>query len=759
MRLFPILLLASIVTVLADPPSPGLRPESLDSMDAAVRLGMHEGDFPGGVLWFQQGDHVVHRAYGNRQVDPEVHANALDTIYDAASLTKVVATTPAIMVLVERGELDLEKPVVAYLPAFHGNGKEKILVRQLLTHTSGLRPGIPRKPEWDGYEEGLQRIWAEEPLREPDTKFVYSDINFILLGEIVRQVSGKWLDAFCQEHVFGPLQMHDTGFRPDPALLGRIAPTTREGDTVVHGIVHDPTSRRMGGVTGHAGLFITAADVARYAKMILNQGALEGIRILKPETVAMMTRPNQPDGLPARGLGWDIDSPYASLRGEHFGKTSFGHTGWTGTSIWIDPATDAFLLFFSNRNHPSEAGRTREVRIRLANHAAEAIPGDVYQITMPRQVLNGVDVLASRRFRNLRGLNVGLITNHTGVARSGKSTIDLLHASPQVTLKALFGPEHGIRGEMDQAKIADGKDSKTGLPVYSLYDGSRRRPKSEHLEGLDALVFDIQDIGCRFYTYISTMHNTMEEAAKKGLTYVVLDRLNPIDGVTVDGPVREGETSFTAIHPIPVRHGMTVGELAILIAKEKGWDLDLQVIPVSGWRRGLYQDQTDLEWINPSPNMRSLTEAILYPGIGLLEFMKLSVGRGTETPFELVGAPYIDAEKLTAHLNAFEFPGITFATHTFTPTASVFKGEVCQGVKFTLTDRQVYRSVDTGLAIAIYLAKHHAEVANFERFQKLLVHPETFRLVKEGASLEAIKASWKDAREAFAARRASSLLY
>ena len=725
----------------------------LDSMDATVRLGIHEKHFPGGVLWFQHGDKVYHRAYGNRTLEPSITPNARGTIYDAASLTKVVATTPAIMLLLERGLIDLKKPVSTYVPEFVGDGKERILVRQLMTHTSGLRPGISRKPDWSGYDVGLKRIWAEKPIHEPDTKFVYSDINFILLGELVHRVSGLPLDKFCQKEIFSPLGMNDTTFTPDAALRDRIAPTTVEEDGLVHGVVHDPTSRRMQGVTGHAGLFTTAADVAKYAQMYLRGGK----PIFNPETVALMTRPNQPEAIKAaRGLGWDVNSPYASLRGEHYSSSSFGHTGWTGTSVWIDPPSTSFVIFLSNRNHPTEVGRTRDTRYTLSSLAAEATKH--YQITTPRTVLNGVDVLSKRRFRDLKGLKVGLITNHTGRTRSGKSTIDLLHDSPQVTLKALFGPEHGIRGELDQAEIADGKDSKTGLPVYSLY-GETRKPKPEHLKGLEALVFDIQDIGCRFYTYISTMRHAMEEAADRKLKFVVLDRINPINGHTIDGPVLDGKTTFTATHPIPLRHAMTVGELAILMKRELKLNLDFHVVPVEGWRRGLYQDDTDLEWINPSPNMRNLTEAILYPGIGLLEFMKLSVGRGTETPFEVIGAPYLDAKALIKHLETYKLPGITFEAIAYTPTASKFKGQVCHGLRFTVTDRTAYRSVNTGLAIATYIAKHHAEVADFPKFQKLLGHPKTYELVKAGASLKEIHQAWKQARDSFDKRRASCLLY
>ncbi len=751
--------LLSLNVLTAETP-PLLDPITLDSMRATVRLAMHEGQIPGGVLWFEHRGKVMHEAFGNRVVDPEEETNAEDTIYDAASLTKVTATAPAVMLLVQDGKVALDEEVVTYIPEFRGHGKEAITVKQLLTHTSGLRPGISRNPDWTGSEEGFQRIWADEPRHQPEEKFVYSDINYILLGELVRRVSGKALDEFCQERLFGPLKMTDTGFCPPLAKLNRIAPTTREGDEVIRGLVHDPTSRRMGGVTGHAGLFFTARDLAQYARMLLNGGELDGVHVMTPETVALMTRPHTPAHIDSlRGLGWDINSHYAHPRGLHFPPESFGHTGWTGTSIWIDPTSQSFLIFLSNRNHPSENGRARDVRVRLATLAAEAIVSRGYgKGAATKKVSNGVDVLVARRFRDLKGLKIGLITNHTGLTKGGASTIDQLHQAPDVTLKALFGPEHGLRGKAE-SKVADGKDVKTGLPIYSLY-GETRQPTADQLKDLDALVFDIQDIGCRFYTYISTMKLAMRMAAKHDLKFFVLDRINPINGVTVDGPVRDGEASFTAIHPIPLRHGMTVGELALMIRAEEKLDLALRVIPVQGWRRPLYQDQTDVPWVNPSPNMRSLTEAILYPGVGLLEFMNLSVGRGTATPFELVGAPYIDATKFKKALDQLKLPGVRFEEAVFTPDKSIFKGEECRGVRILLTDRQKCRSVDLGLAMATHLAKTHTnEETKFENFKKLLVHPKTFQLVKEGASIAAIRKTWENALREFMKRRSLFLLY
>jgi uncharacterized protein YbbC (DUF1343 family) len=302
--------------------------------------------------------------------------------------------------------------------------------------------------------------------------------------------------------------------------------------------------------------------------------------------------------------------------------------------------------------------------------------------------------------------------------------VDLLHGAPGVPLRALFGPEHGIRGEVDEA-VPDANDPKTGLPVHSLY-GSRYQPTPEMLAGLDTLVFDIQDIGCRFYTYLSTLGHCLEAAAKHGLRFVVLDRPNPINGMAVEGPLAdETRLSFTAFHPIPVRHGMTLGEMARLLNAERGWKADLVVVPCENWRRADWWDATGLTWVNPSPNMRSLTQATLYPGVGLLEFTNLSVGRGTDTPFEVLGAPYIDGRTFAAALNARNLPGVRFIPVRFTPNVRVFAGEECGGVNLLVTDRTKFAPVRTGLEIALALRTLYLEEWQASKYLTLLASRTT----------------------------------
>ncbi|MGZ8899125.1 MAG: serine hydrolase, partial [Limisphaerales bacterium] len=469
--------------------SPGrFHTEKLAEIDDAIGQNISSNKLPGGVLWLEREGVTYRKAYGNRAVFPKREAMTEDTIFDAASLTKVIATAPSIMILVERGQIELEEPVATYLPALTNN-KTAITMRHLLTHTSGLRPGIPRDPDWTGYDKAIALACAETPTHSPGSSFRYSDINFILLGHIVAQVSRKSLDEFAAENIFNPLKMADTGFRPTKNQFGRIAPTVRSGNEVLRGTVHDPTARRMGGIAGHAGLFTTASDLARFARCMLNEGELDGTRILRPETARLMRSVQTPQEMQVRrGLGWDIDSPYAGPRGDHLPVGSFGHTGWTGTSLWMDPFSRTFVIFLSNRNHPDESGSVLQLRNRIGTLAAEAVRdfNFVYvagalerrvQAAQPAeiptaQVLNGIDVLKKNKFSQVRGLKVGLITNHTGADRERNPTIDLLHAAEGVQLMALFSPEHGIRGLVDE-KVSDSKDEKTGLPIYSLY-GERR---------------------------------------------------------------------------------------------------------------------------------------------------------------------------------------------------------------------------------------------------------------------------------------------
>jgi uncharacterized protein YbbC (DUF1343 family)/CubicO group peptidase (beta-lactamase class C family) len=788
--------------------------EKLAAIDDEVEREIAQHHLPGAVvLVARKGKVVWRKAYGARALEPRRELMTTDTIFDLASLTKIVATATSIMILVERGKLRLSDPLSTFFPEIKGAGRERITLELLLTHRSGYAPDFDLKERWTGYDEAIKRL-VREPLRNPPgARFVYSDINYIALGEVVHRVSGLTLDEFARRNIFAPLGMHDTGFRPRITMRGRIAPTekrrgqlsylgdspqaaaiaTADVDHWLRGEVHDPTAYRMNGVAGHAGLFSTADDLAIYCQMILNGGVYRGVRVLSPLSVAEMTRPRLVSEAGwTRGVGWDINTSFSSNRGDLFPLGSFGHTGFTGTSLWIDPATQMFVIFLSNRVHPDGKGDVGPLRGRVASIAAgavtdlalvaqarlelsqyyERLSADVARFTASQQaalalapkqtaetaVLTGIDVLARDNFKQLDGMRIGLVTNQTGRDRTGRSTIDVLHQAPNVKLLALFSPEHGLRGAADE-KVSDSKDEQTGLPIYSLY-GDSRRPRPEQLKDLDAIVFDVQDIGTRFYTYISTLGNVMEEAAKAKLPVFVLDRPNPIGGIEVEGPVADRDKfSFTAYNAIPVRHAMTIGELARLFNEQRTLGCDLRIIKVEGWRRALWFDETNLLWVNPSPNMRSLNEATLYPGIGLLETTNVSVGRGTDTPFEVVGAPWIDGRQLAAALNNRQLAGVRFVPLRFTPGSSVFKGEDCGGVNIIVTNRAVFRPVSTGLEIAVLLRKLYPEHWQVDKYLRLLANADALERLKRGEAAEEIVRSWEVRLAEFRKARARALLY
>ena len=794
----------------AVPSSVGMSAERLARIDAAVEESIARKETPGAVVLAARRGRVVWRkAYGARAVAPQRETMTTDTIFDAASLTKVVATATSIMILVERGQVRLSDPLSRHLPEMKEGGREHITIEELLTHRAGYAPDFDLREQWTGYDEAMKRLAIERLRNSAGTRFVYSDIGYIALGEVVKRVSGEPLDVFAHKNIFVPLGMRDTTFNPRPALRARVAPTEQrraqaaylggkpeaagtEGDRWLRGEVHDPTAFRMSGVAGHAGLFSTADDLAIYCQMILNGGSYGRVRILSPLGVAAMTRPRAVlDDGSARGLGWDMVSSFSSNRGDLFPHGSFGHTGFTGTSLWLDPASEMFIVFLSNRVHPDGKGDVSELRGRVASIVASSLSdvtaeqsraesarfaseallslahlnagrGSTASSTAPTpldaDVLNGIDVLERDGFRQLAGLRVGLVTNHTGRDRRGRQTIDVLREAANVKLAALFAPEHGIRGLSDD-KVSDTKDEKTGLPIYSLY-GETRRPKPEQLRELDALVFDIQDVGTRFYTYISTLGHVMEEAARARIPVYVLDRPNPIRGNDTEGPVADDDKlSFTGYHTIPVRHGMTIGELARLFNVERKIGCDLRVVEMERWRRGMWFDGTGQTWINPSPNMRSLTQATLYPGVGLLETTNVSVGRGTDTPFELVGAPWIDGQRLASYLNERRIAGVRFVPVRFTPRASVFQDVECGGINLVITDRAQLRPVYAGLEIAAALRRLYPDDWQVEKYGRLLANADTLERLKRGESPEQIALSWQPRLEEFRRVRTRALIY
>ena len=549
--------------------------------------------------------------------------------------------------------------------------------------------------------------------------------------------------------------MKETRFLPPSAWLSRIAPTEDENHHALQGIVHDPTARRMGGVAGHAGLFSTADDLAIFAQAMLDGGR----GVLTPATIAKMTAPQQPaTATTLRGFGWDIDSPLSTNRGELLPVGSFGHTGFTGTSLWIDPATRTYVVLLTNAVHMGavaghEKGNAVSLRTKVATAVAAALALDPSQAEKMRlasvtgynemqsaarkvaarngAVKTGIDVLEESHFAALHPAkggsprSIGLLTNQTGIDAAGRRTIDVLANVPGISLDAIFSPEHGVAGALDTTDVRNSKDAATGIAVYSVYGATdaARHPPLDILKRLDAVVIDLADAGARFYTYETTVGYFLEAAAKAGIEVIVLDRPNPITGSYVQGPVSdESKASFTNYFAEPPRHGMTLGELARMFNAERHLGADLHVVAMEGWQRGDWFDSTGIAWVNPSPNLRSLTAATLYTGVALIEGTNVSVGRGTDTPFEVVGAPWIKGRGLATYLNRREIPGVRFVPIAFTPTASPFVGERCEGVNLIVLERNLVDAPELGIELASALHKLYLTDFKLDRMSDLLAN-------------------------------------
>jgi uncharacterized protein YbbC (DUF1343 family)/CubicO group peptidase (beta-lactamase class C family) len=752
----------------------------LEFIAPIVETQIRDGRIPGAVVLVGHRGKVVYRqAFGSRALEPTAEAMTVDTIFDLASLTKAVATTTAVLQLAERRRLNLDAPVSRYWRGFSAHRKGAITIRQLLAHTSGLRADFEGKQTWTGAEAAARRVAGETPVAPPGSRMIYSDLNFLVLGELVRRVSGQPLDAYCRRRIFEPLAMDSTRFLPPESWQARIAPAERADAGLPRGIVHDPTARRMGGVAGHAGLFSTADDLATFAQALLDGGVGHSHRILRRETVAQLMLPQPPAAGPdLRGLGWRAEPPLVANRDELPPAGAIVHFGYTGTALWVDPVTETYLIVLTNRLH-ARAGDADPLRRQIAGLVGAALgPLPFAQLVTGRpqlaryaslrsdqrrrqqqhRIATGIDVLAADGYSPLRGARIGLITNQTGVGADGRRSIDLLRGAPGVTLAALFSPEHGPAGSVDAA-VPSGVDAASGLPVHSLY-GNTRRPTPAMLEGLDALVFDIQDAGTRFYTYAATMAYAMEAAAAKGIPFYVLDRPNPIGGAIVQGPMLDADrTSFTAYLPMPVRHGMTIGELARMFNEEKPIGARLTVIPMAGYGREAWFDQTGLPWINPSPNLRSLAAASLYPGVGLIEGANVSVGRGTPTPFQVVGAPWADAATLAAHLNERHIPGVYFLPTHFVPDAGPFRNQACHGVRIVLADRLILDAPALGIELAGALYRLFPDRFRLDLTLGAIGSRQVVEAIHDGTDPRDIAAAWQAPLAVFEKTRARYLIY
>jgi len=785
------------------PPASGVNSpvsaEKLAELDDVVRRSIDNGEIPGAVLLVSHRGRIIYRkAFGERAVLPAREPMTPETIFDLASLTKVIATAPAIAKLVEEGKLRINDPVKNYLPEFASRGKDQITLRMLLTHTSGLAPDPPLSAAQVGADALWKEICDESLLAPPGMHFEYSDTGYIVLGKLVERVAGEPLDRYADRMFYAPLRMTHTRFRPPADWIPQIAPTEEidlpPGEQagsgkgkVLRGEVHDPTARAIGGVAGHAGLFSTADDLARFCQMMLDDGKIgnasgqpTGRRSFSAEMVRRMILPENPPWVPSlRGYGWDIDSAYSSPRGELFPIGSYGHTGFTGTSVWIDPESRTFVVLLTNAVHPCRRPPISSLRSKVATVVAAsvgvsvgaALPSAIERsigarrsssasTALPENVhtQTGIDVLEAQHFAPLQGKRVGLITNQTGVDSQGRRTIDILAKAEGVKLVALFSPEHGIEGVAD-ARLKSTTDTATGLPIYSLYSDTMR-PTPEILRGVDALVFDVQDAGVRFYTYITTMAYCMEAAAPLRIPFFVLDRPNPLGGDAIEGPMLDrGRLSYTGYFPMPARYAMTLGELAQMFNAENKVGADLHVIAMNDWPRSATYDATGLLWLPTSPNLRTLNASLLYPGIEILQAAGVSVGRGTNTPLEILGAPWAHAGELADALNQRFIPGVRFVPTRFTPADALYKGQLCEGVSVIITDRQSLNSMLMGLEIASTLWKLYPDYFGIDRTLELLGSGVTVQLLKQGESPARVILDTSEDLEQFRQTRAKYLIY
>lgn len=717
---------------------------------AAIDGAIAERRMPGCVVSVGRHDEVLFtHAYGSRSLVPARTPMTSDTVFDLASLTKAVATASSMMVLVDRGLVDLDARASAYVPEL--SRLPPFTVRQLMLHTSGLPAITPMADYSPDRADVMRRIGNLTFKHSPGEQFNYSDVGYVVLQEIVQRVSGRTLMSFAADEVFAPLGMKETGYLPPSDLRARTAPTEWRDGGYMQGEVHDPRAFALGGISGNAGLFSTARDLSRFAQAMLQRGTLDGHRVWSEATQEkFLARHDTSKG--GRALGWDVDSTFATHKSALLSPVAFGHGGYTGTALWIDPERDLFFLFLSNRVHPDGKG------------AVNSIIGDVASIAVTiAETKTGIDVLKAEAFARLQNAHIAVITNGSARAKDGNTTLDVLRAAPGVTVNAVFTPEHGFGGDRE-GKIGDA--TYAGIPMYSLY-GERTAPKDEQLTGVDTIVFDLQDVGVRFYTYASTMKRAMKVAADKHLRFVVLDRPNPIGGVEVQGPVLPEPTGGPASlknivnhHALPVRHGMTMGELAQLFAADDHIDVPLEVVKLVGWRRQDTFTSAGLAWTPPSPNLRSLKSVALYPAVGLLESTNVSVGRGTDVPFEVVAAPWLDAERVVRRLSSMpEVSGVSFGATEVTPKSSVHAGKTCKGVKLTITSPTRFEPIRTALAIARVLHEVHPTEWSFDSMDNMLRWTPAMDGIRAGKDVADIEATWATALTGFKAHRQPFLLY
>ena len=684
-------------------------------------------------------------AEGMRQITPVVEAATEDTLYDLASLTKQISTTTSVMLLHEDGKLSLDQKVSEFLPI---PGLERYTLRQCITHTAGLAPFKPWQDEIHSPEEIVQRI-AELPQSHPaGTQRVYSDLGFILLAQVVGQAAREPIDAFIARRVFKPLGMKRTLFNPGPELRKDCAATENcpWRKRVLKGEVHDERAFAMGGVAGHAGLFSTAPNLGLFCDALLSG------KILKHPTLDDMLRLGQVPFYPGQGIGWWLDPWTSGSNGYLPSRHAFGHTGFTGTALWLDRETGIYAVLLSNTVHPKREPRDNT---SLRRTFYDGVMFSCYPKSTNAH--SGIDYLHRVDYAPIAGKRAAILTNQAATDMLGRPDLEVFGLEPGVTFKTIYTPEHGLRGQAEAGKSV--ASEKTGAtPVISLY-GKQKRPTKDELKSVQLFVIDLPDVGSRYYTYMATMKECLAACAESGVPVLVLDRPNPLGGSVLEGPIAKVFESAVCCAPIPARHGMTLGEIAqffqrTVFAKSK---LKLDVQNVENWRRELMHPVCALPWTPPSPNLPTFESALAYAGTCLFEGVNLNEGRGTDSPFLLFGAPWADNKAITDAIDPALAAGFKLTPKVYIPKPipgksedPEYNGKLCKGIRLEVTEPVAARPFSLAVAVLAELVKRHGDQLQWKpNFDVLAGGPWLREQIVAGRSAMDINALIRDELAAF----------
>lgn len=716
---------------------------------ASLERAVSESGAPGAVLLVgDRNETHLHVATGLRLRTPRIEPARTDTLYDIASLTKVVATATCVMMLRDEGHFRLEDSIADFvpIPAF-----KDMSIISLLTHTSGLTAVEPYY-EWASSLDEMLLRYAHEGIKDPPGVIHrYSDVGYMLLGKLVELVAGDSLKRFCTDRIFRPLGMRRTAFKPPRRWAGNCAGTEDSAwrGRVMIGQVHDENAYAVGGVSGHAGLFSTSADLARFARALLNG------ELVKQSTLEEMTRLATVPLYPWQGLGWEMDPWASKKKGFLPSRCAFGHTGWTGTSMWLDGDTGFFTILLSNTCHPSREKMESEWLRRTVHRA---IASEFYSTATNSH--SGLDRLVRENFAPIEGKRIAVLTNSAAVDQLGRPILDVIAMAQEVTVAMIYSPEHGFRidAEAGQKVASEGG----AVPIVSLY-GSRKAPLPDELGEIELFVVDLQDVGSRYYTYMATMRRCLVACARARVPVLILDRLNPIGGVALEGPIATDTSHDVSYAAIPVRHGMTPGELAEYFVADDAslLSLDLTINRLDNWQPPHLFNECSLPWVAPSPNIPTPETALLYVGMCLFEGVNLNEGRGSDTPFAVIGAPWLDAQSIIDSIEEGDYEGCELEATVYTPlsipgkaTHPEYEDEECSGIRIHVRHPKSVRAFTLAVALLKAIRSHHS--AEFEwkhSFDVLAGGPDLRRQIEGNDSAQSVIRRYSPALATFDARR------